>query len=810
MKIYYNTDSCAVEISARTLCELALDIGDLDSGRDAYLDALEDEVSARAYQKVIAKDKSYGKIGETLVNTSLYGNIYFTVSARAARISSVDGLSRVDVIKSIKKPRKKGFSPDVWTLSYLKILAYFLAVDRDSDKVVARFIGLCDNGDESVFERIFYTEELRIFYVSLLAKVAPFAAFAIRKQVEVYPSLKNIKFPYPELREGQEIMIKQTYSAIKRSGKLFLQAPTGTGKTISSIYPAVKALGDGYIERIFYLTAKSSTKREAFSAAGKLFKTGAKLNTVVLSAKEQMCICPAKKIDRSLGMTVNRCNSFDCEYAKGYYERSRAAIVELLSRANGYPASLILEVAKKHKVCPYELSLDLSEYCDIIICDYNYAFDPSVYLRRYFDGERGRYAFLIDEAHNLADRARDMYSAELCMSDFAAVSEACREFSELDFINSFVKEFWGLRALCKDTLVKNSDGSESGFYMNRSPLGDFNEKAQSFKQKVSKWLLANRDHPMYDMVGELNSRTKKYLLSSECFDKGFLSYVEVNNFDIRAKIFCLAPSGVMKGLLSRARSNVFFSATLTPPEYFCEVLTGKERVKTVDLPSAFPPENLCVAVLVGLSTRLEDRNANAAAFARIIAATASKKSGNYIAYFPSYDCLEKVLDAFKKKYPKVDTVVQKSGMTSYEREEFLQAFRSDGRLRIGFCVLGGAFSEGVDLPGARLIGAIIFGVGLPGLSNERNIIKEYFDTQTEQGYDYAYTFPGMNNVLQAVGRVIRTADDTGVAVLVDDRYGTPKYRQLFPKHWNTVQYAGNAKSLAEILRRFWEKDEKRE
>lgn len=806
MKMYYNADRCSVELSARTLCELSLDSGNLDSQRKSGLDSLEDEAGARDYQRIIAKDKSYGKILETLVNTSLCGGIYFTVTAKASRITSVDGVPRVDIIKNIKKARKKSFVPDIWTQSYLKILAYFIAVERDSDAVITRFIGFTGGGEESVFEKTYNMDQLRTFYVSLLEKAEPFARIAIKKELEVYPSLKNIRFPYSELREGQEIMIKQTYSAIKKSGKLFLQAPTGTGKTISSIFPAVKAIGDGYIERIFYLTAKSSTKKEAFSAAYKLFQSGAKLNTIVLNAKEQMCICPAKKIDRSLGVSVNRCNSFDCEYARGYYERSREAIAELLSCANGYTASLVMEVAKKYKICPYELSLDLSEYCEIIICDYNYAFDPSVYLRRYFDDERGKYAFLIDEAHNLAYRARDMYSAELCMSDFSRVTDAADAFAELDFVNSAGKAFLDLRALCKDNLVKNLDGSESGFYMNKAPLSKLDEAMEIFKQKSAKWLSANRDHPMYNTVSDLNSLVKKYLLVSEFFDKGFLSYVEINNFDIRAKMFCLAPSGIMKGLLSRARSSVFFSATLMPPEYFCDVLTGKDRVKSVDLPSSFPPENLCVAVFDGLSTRLEDRDSNVLAFARIIAATASRKSGNYIAYFPSYNSLEKVLEAFKKKYPAVETVVQKSGMTPREKDEFLQAFRSDGRLRIGFCVLGGAFAEGVDLPGARLIGAIIFGVGLPGLSNERNIVKEYFDAQIEQGYDYAYTYPGMNNVLQAVGRVIRTEEDRGVAVLVDDRYGTPQYRNLFPKHWNTVQYAGNARSLAEILRRFWESE----
>ena len=803
MKIKYNTDRCAVELSARTLCELTLDVGGLDSGRRAYLDAIENEISAAAHKKLIAKDKTYGRIGEILINTSIYSNIYFTVSARAARISSVDGMPRVDIVKNIKKTRKRAYIPDPWTLAYLKILAYFLAVERDSDSVCARIVGVYDDGELDMHTEVFDTEGLRIFYTGLLAKAEPFAALEIKKRVDIHPALKNAKFPYPTLREGQEIMIKQTHSAIKHGKKLFVEAPTGTGKTVSSLYPAVKAIGDGYAEKIFYLTAKSSTRREAYAAAGKLFASGAKLKTIVLNAKEQMCICPAKFTDRIIGCSGNHCNSLDCEYAAGYYERSRLALLELFSRANGYPGSLILEVAKKYKVCPYELSLDLSEYCEIVICDYNYVFDPSVYLKRYFDDNEGKYVFLIDEAHNLADRARDMYSAELRLSDVDGAVSACENNNGPQGLIEVRQAILALRSLCKDTLVKNPDGSESGFYMNHSLLSDFGEKIELYRKKIGQWLCNNREDALYPMIYELDSKLKKYIYVSEYFDKGFLSYVEINNFDIRVKIFCLAPSGVMKGLLSRATSSVLFSATLTPPEYFCDVLVGKERARTLSLPSAFPPENLCVAVMDGLSVRLDDRELNASAFARIIAATASRKNGNYIAYFPSYECLEKVLSVFKKKYPKVETVVQKSGMLAAEREEFLQAFKTDGHTRVGFCVLGGVFSEGVDLPGSRLIGAIIFGVGLPGMSNEKNIIKEYFDAQTEQGYDYAYTFAGMNNVLQAVGRVIRTEEDIGVAVLVDDRYTTPKYRQLFPKHWQGVQYAGNVKSLAEILRRFW-------
>jgi Rad3-related DNA helicase len=288
-----------------------------------------------------------------------------------------------------------------------------------------------------------------------------------------------------------------------------------------------------------------------------------------------------------------------------------------------------------------------------------------------------------------------------------------------------------------------------------------------------------------------------------------LCYVELFGGDILVKIYCLDPSPVMDSLLDRARASVLFSATLTPPEYFCDVLGGAKKAQSVSLSSPFLPENLCVSVVDGISTRAEDRAKNYAKYATLIAASVSAKSGNYIAYFPSYECLDGVREAFCRKYPKVEVVSQSRGMSVTEKEAFLSAFKNDeGHLRVGFCVLSGAFSEGVDLPGSRLIGAIVFGVGIPALSNERNMIQEYFDATTEAGYDYAYTYPGMNHVLQAVGRVIRREGDRGIAVLVDDRYSESKYRRLFPKHWQGVQYTADARSLAKILQDFWDNSDK--
>ena len=412
----------------------------------------------------------------------------------------------------------------------------------------------------------------------------------------------------------------------------------------------------------------------------------------------------------------------------------------------------------------------------------------------------------MDEAHNLADRARAMYSAKLTKNTF---EEAIATFDECDcepisFCESVIKAFYSMRALCSEDLVREADGEERGSFASHAPIQRFNETLELFKKKSETWIRKNKDQPSAEMLFELLSAAKKFLLVNEYFDKGFLTYVQISGGDIAVQTCCLDPSPIMNALLNRARASVMFSATLTPTEYFCDILGGGKRAKRLSLPSPFDPDRLCVAVADYVSTRYEEREKHTSRFATILAAAVSSKKGNYIAYFPSYTCLTEVLAVFKKKYPKVETVVQERNMTLKEKESFLSAFKNDeGHLRIGFCVLGGAFAEGVDLPGSRLIGAIIFGVGLPGLSNERNMIRDHADPDGITGSDYAYTYPGMNNVLQAAGRVIRRDEDKGIVVLADDRYATPKYRELFPEHWKNVRYAGNAKSLAEIIRRFW-------
>lgn len=803
----YNDESCALEMTATELCTCALRHGDL--GKPPATDVPIDD-DGQLYYRLQSEAGAYYNPNTELVNTTEHDGIYYTVQTCADGIIRHPDGNIVDKIKCVKA-RGAYLPPDEFTVAMLKCSAYFFCVKEQLPFVKARVTYYnVETKKLKYFNYRFAFVELMSFYNGLLGRVSYRGRLAFLRAVEDLPSMENAVFPYTELRDGQEWMIRDCYSAIKRGKRLFVEAPTGTGKTIATLFPAIKAAGKGICDKIFYLTPKTATGREAFSAAGKLHSCGAHHRTVMITAKEQICPCK----NRAAASAINVCSPECCEYERGYYDRVDGALRDMLDNYRGYTRSLISEVAQKHRVCPYELSLDLSELCDVIICDYNYVFDPSVYFRRYFGNGSvtGKYVFLIDEVHNLPDRAREMYSAEIKCSDFenAVVHLTGEENVTAEaekLITPVICAIRSVKKLCRDTLTRDENGEDRGFFMSSAPVEKIMTALSTFQKKCELWLRKNEKDPICELLLPLWMKVRKFLTVSEFFDANFRFCSEISSGDITVKIYCLNPSDVLDSLLCRANASVMFSATLTPTDYFCDILGGGKNAEKLVLPSPFCPDNLCIAVADYVNTRFEDRENNAKRFATVIAATVTSKPGNYIAYFPSYQCLEQTYKAFCAKYPKVETIVQKKYMSASQREDFLSAFKNDtGRLRIGFCVLGGAFSEGVDLPGSRLIGSVIFGVGLPGLSNERNIMSEYYDARNEErtGYDYSYTFPGMNNVLQAAGRVIRTHGDSGVVVLADDRYATPKYRMLFPKHWQGIKYAGNASSLAEIIRIFWE------
>ena len=806
----YHTDTCTMELSVRELCERAHKSGSLDTGRPRRSPE-KLNAGAALHRELQKKGRENYQAEVPLCNTTTCHGITYTVEGRADGVLNENGKWIVEEIKTtdggrLSAPRRTD------AYSQLRCYAYFLTEIKELAEVTLR-LRMIDRktGKEEKTDSVARREDLSLFYLSLLTRIEPFAKLEVLRREELIPSTLSVSFPYPHPREGQAELAEATFRAIRRKKTLFAQAPTGIGKTMATLYPAIKALGEGYCDRVFYLTAKQSVRREAYAAAGKLFARGARLRTVILYAKEQMCLCE----EGCRAGNRSHCNPGDCIYARGYYDRADDAVLELLSRQNGFPRSILLEVARKHRVCPYELSLDLSEQCEIIICDYNYVFDPFVYLRRYFDedGERGRYVFLIDEAHNLPDRARDMYSAKLECGAFEALYAKVSADEEPDLevmLGGFIMTMRRLSKLCKENRNKSVDGSENGYYLNHAPLENFAKEAAKFKEAADAFLKAKPEHPHAAELYRLFVDVRKYLLINEYFDERFLTYLQLFRGEFTVQTYCLDPSGVLKSALGRAVSSVLFSATLTPPDYFADLCGCAANAETVELPSPYAPENLCVTVVPGVDTTMENRAKSYRKVATLIAATVSAKAGNYLVFFPSYDYLEEVQKRFAEKYPRVECIVQQKNMNPRQRDEFLARFKEDeGRLRIGFCVLGGGFSEGVDLPGKRLIGAIVIGVGLPGLSNERNFLRDYFEIKREHGYEYAYTYPGMNRVLQAAGRVIRTEEDRGVLVLIDSRYAAEPYLHLYPSHWQNICAAGDAPSLARRVQLFWQETERK-
>ena len=804
----YDIKKAAAVLSVKELCAYALGGGDLDLRHGALRASLFERAAAGAeiHRKLQREAGAEYAPEVALSHSLLYGGITYEISGRADGVIRTDPIT-VDEIKTVSG-RAFDLPPAPMHDAQVKCYAYFLCCQKNLERIRTRLTYYrTDDGKIKHLEAEHTKRELEEFFFMLLSRVQYRAQILCERETVLLPSAAGSGFPYSAVREGQDVLIKECYRDIRAGKRLFAEAPTGIGKTVSTLYPAVRALGEGHCDKIFYLTAKAATRREAFLAAQKIFEGGAHLRTVVLTARDQ--ICPNEVAKRDPAGLSRHCNPMDCPRAKQFYDKCPTAVCELLSQQSGYSRRSVEETAEKFGICPYEFQLELSEFCDTVICDYNYVFDPQVYLRRYFSDDAvgsGRYVLLVDEAHNLADRARSMYSADLINTDINSVIPL---FDEGDEVRTSLEKMsvtlYGLRRLCRDTLEKDENGIERGYYLNHGSMDRLFEEVAALRKQLDSWLRTHATHPAEVAVYVLCGKLKRFEVIAEYFDNSFLTFIELEGEIRTVRLICLDPSRVLDARMNRAHAAVLFSATLTPPDYFADILGGGRDAVRISLPSPFDTENLCLAAVTGVSTRYEDREKSYKKIMTLIAATVSAKRGNYIVYFPSYAYMEKVAEMFHKKYPNVPLICQARGMSASEKDHFLDAFADDGKLRIGFCVLGGSFSEGVDLPGGRLIGTVIVGTGLPGISNERNILRDHYESTRERGYDYAYVYPGMNRVFQAAGRVIRREKDRGVVVLIDDRYADPRTQGIFPDHWNHIEYAGNSSELAEIVQEFWEK-----
>lgn len=633
------------------------------------------------------------------------------------------------------------------------------------------------------------------FFEKLCDAVARHAAPLAERAAVRLPTMAKAAFPYASAREGQTELMETVYAVIAHGRRLYACAPTGTGKTMSVLYPAVRALGAGKTEKVFYLTSKNTTAEAAASALRRLYACGADVRGLLLTARE--ALCPRRRVCR---------NGEVCDLSPTAPTREDDAVRELLdARLPVVTREEVLAAAERHRVCPTELMLRYSLYCDVIIGDYNYLFDPAVALRRYFD-EGGNYTFLIDEAHNLVERARAIGRTEMSLAYLARLTAAVRGQKPLEEAVGAYRTFYEemMKRALRGEVREEKDGGRTVFAaLHEMPEGYLMETAALAYTLLDAYRTAR---------GEVRARLKPFVWELKrtadnlaAYDEHGIVFLRLSEGDLTAETVLLDPAAAIDRRLSLGRSAVLFSATLSPLSYYRTVLGGRPGDRELELPSPFDAGHLAVAVMDRISTRYLERETTVRAVVRAILTAVKAKPGNYMVFCPSYAYLMRLSEALKKAVPALDVLTQKPHMSAAERAAFLDRFDANAkRALIGFCVMGGIYSEGIDLVGRRLVGAVIVGVGLPGVSDEREAIAAYFDEKEEEGRGYAYVYPGMNRVLQAAGRVIRSEEDHGTVILIDDRFASPEYRRLLPAHWHGLHFVGDTAGLAHLLGQFWQ------
>ncbi len=644
-----------------------------------------------------------------------------------------------------------------------------------------------DSREEKTFARRCTLAELEAFFSSLIDPYLDWHRKLLARQSRRDRSIQQLAFPYDEYRPSQREMAVAVYKAIRANDRLYIQSPTGVGKTIAALFPAVKALGQGLAAKIFYLTAKTSGRLAAEKALDDMDTAGLHLKSVTLTAKEKICFCPPVNCDPEI-----------CVFARDYFSKVKRALEEIDQR-QAFTRPVIEEIARQYQICPFEFSLDLALWVDCIICDYNYVFDPRVYLHRFFDLSIEPYIFLVDEAHNLPDRARSMYSAELDKKTVLNLQRTLKPrlpalAKKLSAINKMMLE---IRKACQ------AEGRQA--LVEREPPEALLKAVREFSQEAENWLVLNQAAEFRQELLEFYFLCSNYLRTAEYFNASYVSYFErQGQAGLKAKLFCLDPAPMLAAPLERSQSAVFFSATLLPLDYFMQLLTGAANHPRRIFQSPFPVENASLLIHNGISTKFAQRADSYAAIASAIEAVCSARVGNYLVFFPSYAYLNAVLELLKERLPERQLLVQDRGMAEADRETFLAQFSpGNPETLVGLAVMGGIFGEGIDLVGERLIGAVVVGVGVPQVCLENDLIKEYFDRQNGSGFAYAYQYPGFNRVLQATGRVIRAEADRGIIVLIDERFTHDRYRRLFPNHWRGLKVVRNIDEIKEILAGFW-------
>lgn len=778
-----------IKISVRNLVEFILRSGNLDNRRTSVADREAMQKGSRIHRKLQKQMKASYKAEVPLKWEEEYSDFIIEIEGRADGIIDDEEACVIDEIKGVYRDLYFLEEPVPVHKAQAMCYAYFYASQKKISKIEVQMT-YCHLETEEIkrFREEFSFSYLKKWFEDLLSEYYKWANFQYQRRIERRSSMEGLEFPYP-YRKGQKELVSGVYHTMRTEKQLFIQAPTGIGKTMAAIFPAVRAVGEGHGDKIFYLTAKTITRTVAEEAFSILKEKGLSYKTISITAKEKLCLC--EETD---------CNPEKCPYAEGHFDRVNAAVFEILNEKDTYLREDLLEQAEKHRVCPYEMCLDISSWVDAVICDYNYVFDPNVYLRRFFgDGVKGDYLFLIDEAHNLVERGRKMYSAVLCKEDFLETAKIVKEHSAklykiLKKCNRMMLEY--KRECDECTVMENIAGLSLQLMNLLGEMENFLEKEH--EEKVQKAVL------------EFSFSVRHFLNMYDIADENYVIY---SHYDDEQRflitLYCVNPKRNLQECLNKGRGAVFFSGTFLPLPYYRSLFSERRDDYAICASSPFLRENLKLLVACDVSSKYTRRGVSEyEKMAEYIYELAAGKQGNYMVFFPSYRMLEDIYEIFRNKTEErqfeVSCILQSSNMTEQEREEFLEAFQENSaKTLIGFCVMGGIFSEGIDLTGERLIGAAIVGTGLPQVGCEREILKNYYDEKAQNGFAYAYRYPGMNKVLQAAGRVIRTKEDRGVVLLLDERFLQREYLELFPQEWQSYERCtvGNA---GQKIRAFWD------
>ncbi len=707
-----------------------------------------------------------------------------TLEGRADGIIDKGNTAIIDEIKSTVASLEEYYQEQKeWHLGQAKCYALMYAHEKKYDSVSIRLTYIHQVDKSQIIKTFDYlTSELERDIKHLLEEYIDFFKILFERKVKRNETAGKIEFPFGKFREGQKELAKYSYGIAQNGGTLFAEAPTGIGKTVSTLFPCVKAFANTQNEKIFYLTAKNSGKEMAFNTANLLIERGLEASAIEILAKDKVCFCPGKA-----------CNPDECPYAKGYYTKIKQIIVDSIKNRKTFTTEDISDIATHYSVCPFELSLDLSLYMDIIICDYNYFFDPIVYLKRFFDTDASNMVVLVDEAHNLVERGRDMYSASISSFRFEQVKRSLRHFD----YKSYKKA---------QTRMTKFFGEFKDFPVGDTAIDFFDSTDIN---AMTNYLLAaanvNKNH--HDVVTEeftdFYLELNKFIKLLEYYDSTFALYVsKKDEDDFRINLYCIDPSKHLRSTMNQVKGRVIFSATLSPAEYYLDVIGGNVDKPLLNLPSPFEKKNMKVLVAPKISVKYKNRKDTATFVADYIKEFVSHKVGNYFVYVPSYEYLEMLVPLLQSE--DYELLVQEKDMSEIEKEMFLSCFvEKPESTMLGVAVLGGAFSEGIDLVGERIIGVVIVGVGIPQICFERDLIRNYFDQTEKKGYEYAYVSPGINKVMQALGRVIRSETDRGVALLIDDRYMTKPYQVIFKGMYSNYEVITSIEDIKEQVENFW-------